>query len=393
MPRVLLACEGGAGRGHVVTLKTIAEALEDRFLFDAALCRMEHADEIRPACDAVYPGASLPYLREERRARGNVPAATWGEFMGDTGFRDHEFLSRQIAWWQEVIRVRDIALVVGDFAPCALLAARSVGVPAVAVGNGYTTPPPGLEAFPVFLPQYAERIFDEAGMVECVNRAATPLGVPPLRWLPEVYTCETQLVCTLPMLDPYAGNRREPLLPPVTGLSSGVDIGGGGEEVFIYFSTTELAEPGMVEAVADLGVPTRTFMPGIEPETARRLEASGVTVERAPVPPNELVRRTRLMVNAGQHGTLCTGLAAGIPQVAIPQQLEQLYNATRAGERGVARVVEKGEGRAERLRQTILEAYHDEGMRRAAVTLARELQPFFLRSGRMMIRRRIATLL
>ena len=35
----LLAWEDGSGRGHVVPLRTVAEAVRDRFSFDAALCR------------------------------------------------------------------------------------------------------------------------------------------------------------------------------------------------------------------------------------------------------------------------------------------------------------------------------------------------------------------
>lgn len=352
---------------------------------------MDHADEIRPACDAVYQGAGLPYSREDRIARGNLPAATWGEFMGDFGFRDPEFLSRQIAWWRETIRVRGIALVIGDFAPCALLAARSLGVPTVAVGNAYAVPPPGLERFPVFLPRYAECIHDEARMVEAVNLAATPLGVPPIRHLPEVYASDAQLVRSLPIFDPYDGIREAPLLPPVADVGD-IDSGGG-DEIFVYFSSTECSEPGIAEAVAGTGLPVRAFMPRMQPETARLLEAGGVAIETTAATTREIARRSRLLVNAGQHGTLCMALAAGIPQVALPQQLEQLYNALRVEERGVARVVEKGERRAERLRRTILEAYRDEEMRRAAAALARELRPLLLRSARVMIRRRIAALL
>ncbi len=214
MRRALLAWECGTGRGHLSELKSIAEALEDRFEFDAALCLMQHADEIRPLCSSVFQAAFLNYDRSDRIALGDIPTSTWGEYLGDLGFRDQEFLSRQIAWWQEIIRARRISLVIGDFAPCALLAARGLGVPAVAAGIGYTVPPPGTEKFPIFIPEYAERIHDEAQMTECVNRAAMPLGVPEIRHLPDIYACEAQIVRTIPLLDPYSGDRRDPLIPP-----------------------------------------------------------------------------------------------------------------------------------------------------------------------------------
>src|SRR5690606_347396 len=128
---------------------------------DAALCLMKHADEIRPYCSSVFQAAFLHYDRSDRIDLGDIQASTCGEYLGDLGFRDHEFLSRQIGWWQEVIRARRISLVIGEFAPCALLAARGLGGPAGAARIGYTTPRPGSEEFPVIIPDYAERIHDE----------------------------------------------------------------------------------------------------------------------------------------------------------------------------------------------------------------------------------------
>lgn len=390
MRRALLAWECGTGRGHLSELKAIAEALGDRFDFDAALCLMKHADEIRPYCSSVFQAAFLHYDRSDRIALGDIPASTWGEYLGDLGFRDHEFLSRQIGWWQEVIRARRISLVIGDFAPCALLAARGLGVPAAAAGIGYTIPPPGTEEFPVFIPDYAERIHDEAQMTECVNRAAMPLGVPEIRRLPDIYACEAQLIRTIPLLDPYFDSRQDPLIPP--RIEVGAHEFDDREEIFVYFSTTEGSNPALIEALPGLGVPVRIFAPVLDAEVSAHLESCGVMVERAPVPPVAICRKSRLMLNSAQHGTLCLGLAAGIPCVALPQQLEQSYNALAGARRGVVREIARNEQTAEQMRSIILECYHDEAMHRAARELARELLPFLFRSPRRMIRRRIDAL-
>ncbi len=389
MRRALLAWEGGAGRGHVTTLRTVAEALGDRFVFDAALCRMEYASELEASCEAVYPAAYLYYREEQRRLRGGAKAATWGEFLGDVGFRDEAFLKRQIAWWQEVIRVRGISLVVGDFAPCALMAARGLGVPAVAIGVGYSCPPPEMAEFPVFLPNHATLIYDEAETVAIVNRAATPLGVPEIDRLPAVYACDDQLARTLPMLDPYDGRRTRELLPPVADLPARISAGHG-DEIFVYFSTSERDSPALMEAVEDLGAPTRMFMPGVSDELAVRFTAKGVMLERAPVPVDEIARRTRLMLNASQHGILCLGLGAGLPQVSVPQHLEQLFHARRAEAAGVLRVATREErGEPGAFRAAVRAALDDEAMAARARTLAEELRPLLIRDARALIRQRI----
>lgn len=99
------------------------------------------------------------------------------------------------------------------------------------------------------------------------------------------------------------------------------------------------------------------------------------------------------MVNAAQHGTLCLGIAAGLPQVAVPQQREQVYNAEAAERRGVLVNVEKRDRDAERFRSIVLDAYEDAGLARRAGDLAEELRPHFQQNQRKLIRRRIAAVM
>lgn len=382
----LLAWEGGRGRGHVMTLKMVAEAIGDRFSFDAALCSLDFKDELSAFCDPVQ-GPWLPFSDEYRRSRGNPRTATWGEFMGDIGFRRPEILRQSIGWWQQVMRECEISLVLADSAPCALLAARGLGIPSVAIGTGYLVPPAAMESFPILLPQHATRIYDEAEILETTNAAVAEFGVPKLDRLPAVYASAGQLVFGLDMLDPYDAWREQPLLPPMVG--GDPEPASGGDEVFVYFSTKEGSNAGLMEAVGGLGVPTRLFMPGIEEATAQDFARRGVVVERSPVPIHLIARRTRLMVNGGQHGTLCLGLASGLPQVSVPHDLEKQFNAEAAARRGVLRLVDEAQN-ADHIRSAILDAYEDAAMQRRSRELAEELRPQFLVSRRKWIRRRIA---
>jgi UDP:flavonoid glycosyltransferase YjiC (YdhE family) len=386
----LLAWEGGSGRGHVVPLRTIAEAVSDRFTFDAALCKLEHKNELAAFCEPVQ-GPWLPYSGEYRKSQGNPAAATWGEFLADIGFRRPEILRESIGWWQGVMRECDISLVIGDHAPCALLAARGLGIPSVAIGGGYWLPPSNMETFPVLLPRYSRFLYDEAETVDIINSVVPEFGIPKLKRLPEVYAASDQLVFSLDMLDPYIEWRTQPALPPIIG--GAVEPAPGGDEIFIYFSTTEKSDPRLMEAIGNLGVPVRAFIPGIDDKAAEDLTRRGVIVERSAVPVDLIAKRSRLMVNAAQHGTLCLGLGAGLPQVAVPQQREQVYNAEAAERRGVLVNVEKSDRDAERFRSIVLDAYEDAGMARRAGDLAEELRPHFQQNQRKLIRRRIAAVM
>src|SRR5690606_4135623 len=113
-------------------------------------------------------------------------------------------------------------------------------------------------------------------------------------------------------------------LPPIMGGS--IQPATGGDEVFVYFSSTEIPEPDLFHALIDLDVPVRAFVPGIDASTADTLSSRGIRIERSPVPPAMIAKRSRLIINAAQHGILCLGVAAGLPQVSMPQHREQQYN-------------------------------------------------------------------
>lgn len=355
-----------------MTLARAASVVRDFFEFDAALCRMEFAGELAPLCRDVFPGAALRYDSRHRQGPDAPVTSTWGEFMADLGFDQPEIIAANIAWWREIIKARRITLVIADYAPCALLAARSMGIPAAAIGTGYGLPPACMARFPVLLPEYADFIHDEAETVAQVNAAIERFGLPPISALPQVYTCDDAIATTLPELDPYADARREPLMSPVTTQTDA--IADAGEEVFLYFSTTETANPEIVAAIAALGLPTRTYLPGATEEVAVTLRAAGVVVETAPVPLDLLIRRSRLMVNAGQHGILCLGLLAGLPQVALPQHLEHAYHARAAARLGSTLVLSAKDWQRETIADAVRAAYHDAALQSAAGETARRLR-------------------
>jgi UDP:flavonoid glycosyltransferase YjiC (YdhE family) len=370
--RVLLANEFGSGRGHVVSLLRAAQALGPGFVFEAALCRRAFQEELAPLNAVIHDGPHLAYRPRGRTGPDAVLTATWGEFLGDRGFDRPERLRDVLGWWHQVIASRRIDLVIADYAPLALMAARALGVPSVATGQGYGLPPDHLPVFPVLHGSGERRLHDEARLLDNVNRAAAGIGLPPLRGLPEVYRATRPMVRSLPLLDPYAEHRRHPHVMPEVDISS--DIANSGDEVFVYFSTRELTDPEVVAALADLPLPRRGFLPLAPPEVSARLAASGMILEPAPIPVDLIARRSRLVLNAGQHGILCLGLFAGLPQVALPQHLEQDFHARRAEAAGVARVLPFRDRTRDRIVESIVAAWSDAGLAARAVKLAGSLR-------------------
>jgi len=389
--RILLAWEGGAGRGHIVTLKTIAEALGDGFVYDAALCRMDYAAEIAPLCELAFPSAWLGFDATRRQAAGNPNTATWAEFLGDLGFADSGRLIAQIEWWLATIEARQSSLMVGDFSPIAMLAARVAGIPMAAVGTGYSTPPAGMDEFPVLLDEHTTRIYREVDLLAAVNAAMQHFGQPGYDCFSDIYRGVVSMPRTIAALDPYGPWRSQPLLPP---LNEALPRGSHkGDEVFIYFSTDERNDPALMEVISGLDLPTRLYMPGIGDELAGGLNASGVIIEKSPVPLELIAERSRVMLHAGQHGSLCMALGLGLPQVAFPQHLEHVYHARRAAQHGTVTVFQRHQRDVAAIRQAIRSAHADADLARRAIALSDDLYPSLFGDIATLVRGRLLPLL
>lgn len=370
--RILLANEAGTGRGHLTTLKVFAEALGPGYEYDAALCRLHHAADIAPLCDLVFQGAALGYQPAAMAARGGRPIGNWAEFLAAIGFADEAFLTRQIDWWMRTIQARCSGLVVAEFAPCAMLAARALGVPVISIGQGHSTPPAGMAQFP--RPEDGRTlIHDEAELVDIANRAGERFGLAPLQHFSDVYRCDAQLPRTIAALDPYAPWRSAPTYLPPLGLDC--PEAGTGDEIFVYFSTDEGDEPIILEAIASVDLPMRLVMPGIDSAFASRLTARGVAVERSPLSHQVIAERSRMTVHAGQHGATCLGLALGLPQIALPCQSEQAANAVRVEAMGSLVRFAQPRNDAAAIAAAISRVYADSSMAHRARELAQSLRP------------------
>ncbi|AWB48594.1 hypothetical protein HYN69_08805 [Gemmobacter aquarius] len=373
---VLLANEFGIGRGHIVQLLQTALALGPGFTFEAALYNRSFAAELAPLGALVYDGPGYVYDASRRTGPKSATTATWGEFLGDLGFSQRDRVRDIVMWWHNVLGQRRIDLLVADYAPLALLAARARGIPTIAVGQGYGLPPDHLSQFPPLHAGPLSRLHDEEALLDNVNAAASGIGLAPLAGLPQVYQSTLPMVRTLPFLDAYQGHRRFPyVLPKIPTTNT---IAANGDEVFIYFSTQELNDPQVVDALASLPLPRRAFLPTASPETAARLAASGIIVETQPVPADLIAARSRLMVHSGQHGTLCLGLFAGLPQVAFPQHMEQSHHADAVAAQGTARVIGRASRSRDHITDTIQSLWSDAEMARKAQDLARSLRQTYV---------------
>jgi len=101
-------------------------------------------------------------------------------------------------------------------------------------------------------------------------------------------------------------------------------------------------------------------------------QPANVRVERY-LPQAEILPRARLVVSHGGSGSLLGALAHGLPMVLIPMGADQIPNAARCAELGVARVLDAVDATPEDVREAAAAVLADPSYRQAAERLRAEL--------------------
>lgn len=311
------------------------------------------------------------------------PFASW---LCARGFRDAQTLERRFRWWQEAFWTLRPDLVVADFAPTALMAARSLGLPAVALGPAFALPAEGAAA--------TADPDDPHDRATCalINRTLGPLGAAPIERLEAVFDCARRYPRGLHLWDPFARRPRWPAISPLPALPP--RAGPARTHVFAYLSTVELQEPAILEAFARLARPTRLVAPGITPEARARLAANpALVIEPAPLSHAEITACARIIVCAGQSGMSSLAILAGVPMLALPMHQEQANNARGAAQLASVRWRDRPDRSAEAILADIESLWQDPDARTAARAAADVLRPQYASGARDIFRRELPALI
>ena len=395
METVVLCCEAGDGRGHLVKLSIVAKALKPFANIIALVGRTDQAQILMPYCKAIYPAAAMHQI-DDRRLQAELMdgqqgrlAQRWSSWLAKGGFFTEDILRTRFAWWHETfLRLRP-ALVVAEYCPTALLAARALGIPCCATGNAYGLPPATMDSFPSLAPGEDNGILlDEEKLLDAVNAVVVPYGLHPLNRLPAIYKSDVALPSGVKLWDPYAEWRRDELILPIENFPPLAD--GHGTELFIYFSVNEFDEGAILDAVASLDMPARCFAPKLSVQARAKLASSpNIHIETAPVPQREIVARARMVLCAGQAGTMALSALSGLPVVALPRQSEQATNARAAAQLSSCRCLTRPERTKDSILAALSELWSDPLVRKEALKTAAKLRLDYSEDALQTYRRRL----
>ena len=359
MARILIGWELGANSGHTVKLADIAAEVVARG--HEPIFVLQQIGTAPPAA-AVWQAPLWPVQLATLSRSADVVPATMGDILTVLGLGDISAMRAMLRAWDGILQAVRPDIVLAEFAPGLMMAARG-RVPLLALGTGFSLPPAHLPIFASLTGKPA--VHDEGRLVEGLNAALHANDRPPLARLPEIFASDREIAAAFREMDPYREWRQS-----VHGAPSVMSVPtiatGEGDELFVYMNGLQRWPDGFWQGLVDARLKVRVYDPRLTDADSRTLEGAGLIIERAPVPFDRILARSRLVMSHGGLGMAASSLLGGMPMVFVPFDIEKRMVSASIAEIGLGVRLDFEHVDAARLAAVLRETFHDEALGRRA---------------------------
>ena len=370
MARILFAWEFGGDLGHVRRLVPLA--LDLRAMGHEVAVAFRDSTFLEAPRSQGIEAFIAPILRHP--SQPNLAPASHSDILLNIGFADRHAVAGAMLGWRSLFDLVGPHLLVADYAPSALLAARLKDLRRVTIGTGFPLPPAS-DPLPVLRPwapmsEAALREIDTR-LVETL-RAALPGHAPKLpHRAKDLFEAQAHLLCTFPDLDPFGPREGVDYMGPQGDAQSGMQLHWRreGTRIFAYLKPGHARFDQAIAALSTMDAEVIVAAPGLTPEEASSLSNASMRVVHAPVNLDLVLPAASLCVSHAGPGIGARCLAAGVPMAMLPLRLEQHLIGLRLVNAGSGVLLDPNDAMTD-LREWILEAARSSALREAATRLA-----------------------
>ncbi|SDF82277.1 UDP:flavonoid glycosyltransferase YjiC, YdhE family [Massilia sp. PDC64] len=333
MANIVFCWELGAALGHAGRLKALARPLVARgHAVSFVLRDLVHTRRL-------LEGTGIPVYQAPlwlHRVEGLPPGeASLADILLACGWLDADAMAGLVDGWRHLFGALRADVVVGDYAPAALLAARSLGIASSAVGAGFQIPPAGplpplrdWEAIP-----QARMAATEARVLATANAVLARHGVAPYARAADLLRGDMPLLCTWPELDPWgrAAADERWVGPTIGGGAAGAPAwpDGDGPRVFAYLRGPHPEHGAMLEALVRAGCRTLCYLPDVAAGAAPPYAHELIAWAAGPVGLRDALSVSAFAVCHAGESTVSQALLAGVPLLLLPRTAEAFLTARR----------------------------------------------------------------
>lgn len=333
--RILFANELGGGLGHAHRLAPWVHALGMRGAIPVCALR----DVVAPVRGLLGTDTRLlqaPILLRAPLQKRAAPGSYAEILLAAAGYGNPQTLGRLMQAWLDLFELCEARLLVADFAPTAMLAARIRGIACVHIGDGYTIAPQGAVFDPVAARDKRRIAQADGQVVATVNAVLAEHGIDAIAQVGELHAADITILATYPELDHHRGALRA---SGYAGHFSQDDRrrfdwhAVPGPRVAAYLKPEVANFQAIVKSLAKMPGQVQLYAGGLVRDRTA-IAGYGMTWQPTPLPVPGALADCDLVVSHGGHGLVCETLLAAKPVLIFPSNHEQTLTALNVERQG-----------------------------------------------------------
>lgn len=332
MSRIALVWELGSSYGHISVLLPFARKLRDRS-HDVILVLRE-LQNVSGILKEGIPIVQAPVWLPQESGLPDPPL-NYSEILLRYGYLKADGLAGLVSAWRNLFAMQGCDVIVADHSPTALLAARSMGLPATALGTGFYFPPrqaplPNMRPWMNVPPR---RLASADGLVlNNINKVLSAYRARPMESVSDLFEIEERFLCTFAEFDHYQQRGPSDYWGPCYNMEMGQQIAwpeGAGKRVFVYLEPHGRDFLKVLETITALGLIAIICAAGIADKLRRKFASARIIISDKPLRLDTLLKDCDLAIGYAGHGMTAGMLLAGVPMLLLPNHLERFLLASR----------------------------------------------------------------
>jgi hypothetical protein len=346
----LIVWAHGGNLGHLSRLVPIAMALQLQ-QWDVVFAVADEVATKRYLSSLPFKCIKIPRLVPTTKARTSGPL-NHADILLRMGFGDLPAAQTAVSQWHDLFDAIKPAALLVDACPLALYAARSAGLPVVAIGHGYELPPEQ-EPHPCFMP-WIENAQAKAAALETRLHESLRVFAEmfPARYcataptsMKELFRYDDAALCTWPELDHFdrgndAGKVATNYTGPIWSDPPGANFlewpEGDGPKVLCYLNLRDERYDLIWQTLRLQRAKVLVVSPVDVPRACESARGWGIRVIERPVKLGQLIEGCDAVVGHGGMGLTSMALHSGKPLLLLPEHMEQAILAYRLSKQGFA---------------------------------------------------------
>jgi hypothetical protein len=399
MAKIVLVWELGADLGHISRLAALATRLQQKgHTVTLALSNTAELQRLYSADSPSYEVVPAPQWPDKPAKLSREPA-NLSEVLLALGYHKHEALTQRVWAWRQIFSALTPDLIVFDYAPTALLAARDFCCPKISLDDPFTRPP-NLSPLPAYdnsISTQNLRLSDDK-LITVVNKVLDAFGLEKIEHVCDIFHTSKSFLLSIAELDPFAEWRKAdnyvgPIKNPTTGThkinwTSVTPT----KKAFAYLKPSYPAIRELLTALAQLNLETKIFLPGAHADILKFCSDYGLDIATTPFDLADL-NQADLAICHGGHATSLQAVLQGVPLLIIPLQQEQLATARKCIASGLGLGLGAGVTDSNKITNHLKRLLNEPGFRVAAQACATRYQRQFNESALDTIAHHLETLL